>query len=387
MGAFCIIVLKHSASQVTSLFSSIPVRFRDASSGPCHFFINLSHCFQGLEHAIKRSWFNYSTFDSAEYEFHSKPVNGDLNWIIPNQFLAFPSPAAEPGGFSKCVSSKIPGEKYANVFKTLKVRTVVRLNKAKYPASLFTSQGIKHYDLHYKDGTVPSIELVNSFIDICSSHQGAVAVHCKAGLGRTGTLIGCYSIKIFKFPAAAFIAWCRLCRPGSILGPQQQFLIDYEDSVKNKKKFCLTVVGNDCEKAVLGDLNQGNRLLMAKSRRSGSICDEKDFENNILQTPVKKNVKMEDGNEGNGGIEDLDSGCERDSVENEKNETKVNFRSSFQFRTPEKRSRFSYEIGKLCAKRYNGKYRNAFFYESAGKNLKSNRIYKILYGSNDEDVN
>lgn len=48
---------------------------------------------------------------------------------------------------------------------------------------------------------------------------GAIAIHCKAGLGRTGTLIGLYAMKTFRIPAIDFIAWIRLCRPGSIIGP------------------------------------------------------------------------------------------------------------------------------------------------------------------------
>lgn len=47
-----------------------------------------------------------------------------------------------------------------------------------------------------------------------------------AGLGRTGTLIGCYLMKQYRFTAAEAIAWIRMCRPGSVIGPQQNFLLE-----------------------------------------------------------------------------------------------------------------------------------------------------------------
>ena len=59
-------------------------------------------------------------------------------------------------------------------------------------------------------------------------------MHCKAGLGRTGTLIGLYAMKHYQFPAAAFIGWIRIARPGSILGPQQNYLIDMEKSMREE---------------------------------------------------------------------------------------------------------------------------------------------------------
>ena len=55
-----------------------------------------------------------------------------------------------------------------------------------------------------------------------------MAVHCKAGLGRTGTMIACYAMKHYKIAATTMIAWIRICRPGSILGPQQHYLVDKE---------------------------------------------------------------------------------------------------------------------------------------------------------------
>ena len=61
--------------------------------------------------------------------------------------------------------------------------------------------------------------IVNRFLEIVEKEPAAVAVHCKAGLGRTGTLIGCYVMKHFDFPAEAFIGWIRIARPGSVLGP------------------------------------------------------------------------------------------------------------------------------------------------------------------------
>ena len=59
----------------------------------------------------------------------------------------------------------------------------------------------------------------------------AVAVHCKAGLGRTGTLIGIYLMIRYRFSAREAISWMRLCRPGCVLGPQQQFLVHFEKRI------------------------------------------------------------------------------------------------------------------------------------------------------------
>lgn len=94
-----------------------------------------------------------------------------------------------------------------------------------------------------------------------------MAIHCKAGLGRTGTLIGLYAMKHFKFPAAAFIGWIRIARPGSILGPQQYYLLDVEKQYLGKaatphKRMDMSPI--DRRKAEHGEANQGDYLVRRK---------------------------------------------------------------------------------------------------------------------------
>jgi cell division cycle 14 len=130
------------------------------------------------------------------------------------------------------------------------------------------------------------MEIVNAFIDLVDNTKGAVAVHCKAGLGRTGTLIGCYAMKRYGFNPAAFIGWIRIARPGSILGPQQHFLVSIEDELlygaKAPGRYRETTSygrdGSHYRKEVemspyeritskYGDEKQANRLLTAKKMR------------------------------------------------------------------------------------------------------------------------
>lgn len=57
-------------------------------------------------------------------------------------------------------------------------------------------------------------------------------MHCLAGLGRTGTLISMYLMKHNGFTASECIGWCRIVRPGSIIGPQQHYLHWAEENFK-----------------------------------------------------------------------------------------------------------------------------------------------------------
>lgn len=163
---------------------------------------------------------------------------GDFNWVSPN-FLAFASPQHEdpksqpleyPTAISDLDSTNIP-HPFKNVlehFTERDIGLVVRLNSRLYDAKYFESMGISHKDMIFEDGTCPPLSLVRKFINLAhmtiTQLNRHVAVHCKAGLGRTGCLIGAYLIYRYGFTANEVIAYMRFMRPGMVVGPQQHWL-------------------------------------------------------------------------------------------------------------------------------------------------------------------
>lgn len=226
IGSYMIIYQSRTSEEVLRLLSpafSHPFPpFRDASAGRCSYNLTLQHCFAAISKAIHFGFLDFSNFNPDEYEHFEKVENGDFNWILPGKFLAFAGPHNK-----SCIENGYPlhaPDYYFPYFRLHNVTTIVRLNKRMYEAKKFTDAGFDHRDLFFIDGSTPSDTIVRRFLAISEGTRGAVAVHCKAGLGRTGTLIACYIMKHYKFTAAECIAWIRICRPGSIIGPQQHYL-------------------------------------------------------------------------------------------------------------------------------------------------------------------
>lgn len=151
-----------------------------------------------------------------------------------------------------------------------------------YDKDFFENEGIKHNDLFFVDGSTPPDAIVEQFFKVVDAHfedpkAKGIAIHCKAGLGRTGTLIGLWAMKTYQIPAEAFIGWIRIARPGSILGPQQFYLPQMEknyirsEQSEMKSKIMSEQLENsplDKHKAKHGELNQANYLILAKENSS-----------------------------------------------------------------------------------------------------------------------
>lgn len=234
--------------------------FRDAGYGRADYSLSLQDLIYGTWRATQNRLFSLKTFDVAEYLYAECMENNDWNWITPN-VIAFSSPV-DPQ-FCKAVhyglvsstndndaettltqkqpqlSPETPEEaaelarwddmrpRLLADFTSSNVKLVIRLNYALYDRSIFSEAGIDHLDLYFDDGTNPSDAIMRTFLDKIIpviEEGGVVAVHCKAGLGRTGVLIGAYLNYMFGFNADEAIGFMRLMRPGCVVGPQQHFL-------------------------------------------------------------------------------------------------------------------------------------------------------------------
>ncbi|CAI2361275.1 unnamed protein product [Moneuplotes crassus] len=288
IGCFMIVILGKSADEAWHClqpYHKVLKPYCDSLDVSSTYPLSIYDILCGLQRAISLGWYDYRTFDVHEYEYYEKVENGDLNWIIPNKIVALMGPSGKR--LDKQGNPSYTPEDYQDIFRNMNVGHIVRLNKAVYQKERFTKLGFKFTDLYFKDGSTPSREIVHKFIEIVESSKKAIAVHCKAGLGRTGTLIGCYSMKNYGFTASEFIGWARLVRPGSVLGPQQHFLEEIEDELKpppvennklitmgsmdyspkysNKKNLEMSPL--ERQRSVYGDKAQANRLISAKKSR------------------------------------------------------------------------------------------------------------------------
>ncbi|KAM3877995.1 protein tyrosine phosphatase domain-containing protein 1 [Diretmus argenteus] len=87
-----------------------------------------------------------------------------------------------------------------------------------YRPETFMEAGIYFYNFGWKDYGVASLTTILDMVKVMSFaiQEGKMAVHCHAGLGRTGVLLACYLVFTSRMSADQAILFVRAKRPNSI---------------------------------------------------------------------------------------------------------------------------------------------------------------------------
>jgi len=278
LGAYLVLVEQWSPESAANVFAKIepcPFRqFRDATHVKSTFDLCLLDCFRGLARAVESRFLIWESFNVEDYELLDDVEQADAHVICP-KFLAFRGPLEN----SNANRWALRPEQFVPLFKELRVSGVVRLNEADtYDSAAFTSRDLAHYDLYFDDCTTPSLQLVRDFHEIAENERGMVAVHCLAGLGRTGTLIATWIMRKYRWTAREAIAWLRIVRPGSVIGPQQHFLEFYEKQIGIKS----SAASISSAPAPDASVEDSSRLMLCSVEHSKLLASQ------ISYTPRRK---------------------------------------------------------------------------------------------------
>ena len=147
-----------------------------------------------------------------------------FTWLIPQRLAGMARPSESREALAR--------------LREAGIGAVVSLTERPLPDRLIEESGLVYLHLPIANYAPPLPEQVERFIEFCRENIAAgraVAVHCLAGLGRTGTMLACYLVSQGMDPYQA-IDTIRASRPNSIeTAEQEAAIVQYASKVRRHK--------------------------------------------------------------------------------------------------------------------------------------------------------
>jgi protein-tyrosine phosphatase len=161
-----------------------------------------------------------------------------LWWVIPGVLAGMPMPFIHPERRLNCGGELTAYDDELAALHMAGVRAVVSLLNIPSDEPVFASAGFQFLCLPVADGGAPTMDQAAEFVRFVTEQRAAhrpVAVHCEAGLGRTGTLLATYLIAQGDSATAA-IRRVRAVERVAVETPRQiQFLEEYAQRVQTHR--------------------------------------------------------------------------------------------------------------------------------------------------------
>jgi len=151
-----------------------------------------------------------------------------FHWIVPSQLAAMALP-----GLARPIGADLQEIYDAGV------RAVATLTERPLPdaARAASTLAFRHFPI--VDFDVPTLEQVQEFCAWTDERIAAkepVAVHCFAGLGRTGTMIACWLVRDEKRTPERVLWEMRRLEPGYVQTAEQEaFITVWQDSLRRRR--------------------------------------------------------------------------------------------------------------------------------------------------------
>jgi hypothetical protein len=122
----------------------------------------------------------------------------DTYWIIQGKFLAGPDPLRMPGRLPKESIDELIG---IGIDAFIDLTDSYELMGASYLPlieKLPGSDRIKYFNYPINDRGIPTLHTMREILDLIHwliEQQSILYLHCYSGIGRTGTVVGCYLVE------------------------------------------------------------------------------------------------------------------------------------------------------------------------------------------------